>query len=694
VAATAGGGLLPREGASPSAGGRKSVTDHLVVFTPSGRRGRFEAGTTVLEAARRLGVDVDSVCGGRGICGRCQIEVSEGEHAKHAIVSAASHLSPVSDIERAYAVERGLAAGRRLGCTACVEGELVIDVPPESQLHRQVVRKEADAHPIEVNPVVRLHYVEVDEPDLASPSSDLGRLRAALEREWELTALECDAHVLSTLQKALRAGDWRVTVAVHDSAVITGVWPGLHETMLGIAFDIGSTTVAGHLCDLASGDVLASAGEMNPQIRFGEDLMSRVSYVMMNPGSEKELTRAVRGCLAKLTAELAKEAGVSRDDILEITLVGNPIMHHLLLGLDPTELGGAPFALAIDEAVRRPATELGLPVHPGARAYLLPCIAGHVGADTAAVILSEGPYLGDEVNLIVDVGTNAEIVLGNHDHLLAASSPTGPAFEGAQISCGQRAAPGAIERVRIDPATLEPRFRVIGSDVWSDEPAFAGTHVTGVCGSGIIEAIAELHLAGVLTTDGTIDGALAARSPRIVADGRTFSYVLSAGEPELTITQNDVRQIQLAKAALHAGCTLLLERYGIDRVDRIRLAGAFGSHIDPVYALVLGLIPDCDPAHVTSAGNAAGTGARIALLDGTARAEIEAVVRRVEKIETAVEPRFQELFVGAMAIPHDTDPYERLRTVVTLPPRRVADAAEGRTRRRRSQSDSAQRSSV
>ena len=661
------------------------MSDHLVVFTPSGRRGRFESGTTVLEAARRLGVDIDSVCGGRGICGRCQIEVSEGEHAKHAIVSAASHLSPVSEVERAYDADRGLAAGRRLGCTACVAGELVIDVPPESQVHRQVVRKEADAHPIEVNPVVRLHYVDVEEPDLATMSSDLSRLRAALEREWELSGLECDAHVLPGLQKTLRAGGWRVTVAVHDSAVITGVWPGLHETMLGIAFDIGSTTVAGHLCDLASGDVLASAGEMNPQIRFGEDLMSRVSYVMMNPGSEKELTRAVRGCLAKLTAELANDAGVSRDDILEITLVGNPIMHHLLLGLDPTELGGAPFALTIDEAVRRPATELGLPVHPGARAYVLPCIAGHVGADTAGVILSEGPYLGDEVNLIVDVGTNAEIVLGNRDQLLAASSPTGPAFEGAQISCGQRAAPGAIERVRIDPLTLEPRYRVIGSDIWSDDPAFAGTHVTGVCGSGIIEAIAELHLAGILTTDGTIDGALAARSPRIVADGRTFSYVLSDGEPELTITQNDVRQIQLAKAALHAGCTLLLERYGIERVDRIRLAGAFGNHIDPVYALVLGLIPDCDPAHVTSAGNAAGTGARIALLDRFARAEIEEVVRRVEKIETAVEPRFQELFVGAMAIPHDTDPYDRLRTVVTLPPRRVADAAESRTRRRRSQ---------
>ena len=489
------------------------MPDHLVVFTPSGRRGRFAPGTTVLEAARRLGVDIDSVCGGRGICGRCQVEVSEGEHAKHAIVSAASHLSPVSEVEHAYAADRGLAPGRRLGCTACVEGELVIDVPPESQVHRQVVRKEADAHPIEVDPVVRLHYVEVEEPDLASPTSDLGRLREALEREWELTGLSFDAHVVAALQRALRTSGsepqsppWRVTVAVHDGTNVTAIWPGFHEAAYGIAFDIGSTTVAGHLCDLHTGDVLASAGEMNPQIRFGEDLMSRVSYVMMNPGSEKELTRAVRGCLAKLTAELATDAGVSRDDILEITLVGNPIMHHLLLGLDPTELGGAPFALAVDEAVRLPARELGLPVHPGARAYVLPCIAGHVGADTAGVILSEAPYLGEEINLIVDIGTNAEIVLGNRDRMLAASSPTGPAFEGAQISCGQRAAPGAIERVRIDPDTLEPRFRVIGSEVWSDDPAFAGTHVTGVCGSGIIEAIAEMHLAGILTTDGTIDG--------------------------------------------------------------------------------------------------------------------------------------------------------------------------------------------
>jgi len=659
------------------------VSDALVVFTPSGRRGRFERGTTVLDAARSLGVDLDSVCGGRGICGRCQVAVDEGEHAKHGITSTASHLSDVSDVERTYEADRGLADDRRLGCVARVEGDLVLDVPPESQVYRQVVRKEADAHPIEIDPAVRLYYVEVEEPRLESPSSDARRLRDALAREWQLRGLELDSGALEDLQPALRRGAWSVTVAVHDGSAITAIWPGLHDRAYGIAFDVGSTTVAGHLCDLTSGEVLASAGEMNPQIRFGEDLMSRVSYVMLNPDSRKELTRVVRGCLAKLTAELAKAAGIDRDEILELTVVGNPVMHHLLLGLDPTELGGAPFALAVEDALRLRASELGLPVNRGARVYVLPCIAGHVGADTAGVILSEAPYLGDEVNLLVDVGTNAEIVLGNRDRLLAASSPTGPAFEGAQITFGQRAAPGAIERVRIDPATLQPRIRVIGTDAWSDEPGFADARVTGICGSGIIEAIAELHLAGVLTTDGTIDGQLAERSPRVVSDGRTFSYVLHEGEQRILVTQEDVRQIQLAKGALYAGCRLLMDRYGLERVDRIRLAGAFGSQIDPVHALVLGLVPDCEPSRVTAAGNAAGTGARIALLNRAARAEIEEVVRRVEKVETAVEPRFQEHFVGAMAIPHDTDPYERLAATVTLPPRRKAQAASDGRRRRR-----------
>jgi uncharacterized 2Fe-2S/4Fe-4S cluster protein (DUF4445 family) len=307
----------------------------------------------------------------------------------------------------------------------------------------------------------------------------------------------------------------------------------------------------------------------------------------------------------------------------------------------------------------------------------------------AGVILSEQPHLADAVTLIVDVGTNAELVLGNRHRLLAASSPTGPAFEGAQISSGQRAAPGAIERVRIDRHTLEPRFRVIGSELWSNEPGFAeataDTGITGICGSGIIEVIAELFLAGVITADGIIDGALAARTPRVVVDGRTFGYVLHEGEPRVVITQNDVRAIQLAKAALYAGARLLMDAYGVDAVDEVRLAGAFGSHIDTTHAMVLGLVPDCDLARVGSVGNAAGAGALIALLSGAARREIETVVREVHKLETAIEPRFQEHFVDALAIPHRTADYPNLGRVVALPARPVAGRAgrDERTERRR-----------
>ncbi len=663
-----------------------SPQDPLVVFMPSGRRGRFPAGTPLLSAARTLGVDVDSVCGGRGICGRCQVLVAEGEFAKHGVRSGAASVSAVSQVETRYANRRGLSQGRRLSCQARVERDVVVDVPPESQVHRQVVRKDADAREIALNPVVRLHYVEVREPDMQDPSGDLRRLYDALEREWGIKDLACDSSLLADLQATLRKGAWKVTVAVHGASRIIAIWPGFHDKAYGMAVDVGSTTVAAHLCDLESGELAAAAGIMNPQIRFGEDLMSRVSYAMMNPGGAVQMTEAIRGALSALAADLARGAGIDVTDILELALVGNPIMHHLVLGIDPVELGGAPFALAVDESLTIPASALGIAVHPNARVYVLPCIAGHVGADAAGMILAERPDTRAELTLLVDVGTNAEIVLGNRERILACSSPTGPAFEGAQISCGQRAAPGAIERVRIDPATLEPRLRVIGSELWSDQAGFAAataqTGVTGVCGSGIIEAIAEMYLAGIINQDGVIDGALAARSERIVADGRTFSYVLHLGATPMKVTQTDVRAIQLAKAALHAGVRLLMDHLGVERVDRIGLAGAFGSHIDTKYAMVLGLIPDCDLGQVASVGNAAGAGARIALLDATARDTIEALVRRVEKIETAIEPRFQAHFIEAMAIPHKTAAYTELRKVVTLPAIREP-AARGAARGRR-----------
>jgi uncharacterized 2Fe-2S/4Fe-4S cluster protein (DUF4445 family) len=665
--------------------------DPLVVFMPSGKRGHFAEGTPLLQAARSLGVDIDSVCGGRALCGRCQVLVAEGEFAKLGVSSSAASLTELSESEKRFSKRAPLAAGRRLSCSTRVLADVVIDVPASSQVHRQVVRKEADVRAIELNPVVRLHYVQVKEPDMHDPSGDLRRLFEALEREWGLSGLACDLSVLQILQAALRAGSWGVTVAVHAAKQIIGVWPGLHEAVFGLAVDIGSTTIAAHLCDLTSGEVVASAGTMNPQIRFGEDLMSRVSYSMMNPGGAVLMTAAVREALNGLALDVARAAGVTHEDILEATLVGNPIMHHLLLGIDPVELGGAPFALATDMSLTLRANVIDLSLHRNARVYVLPCIAGHVGADAAGMVLSERPDLGSEMTLLVDVGTNAEIVLGNKERLVACSSPTGPAFEGAQISCGQRAAPGAIERVRIDRETLEPRFKVIGSDLWSDDPEFAksiaAVGITGVCGSGIIEVIAEMYLAGIINQDGVLDGRLSARSSRIVENGRTFAYLLhrsvaGTNTVEMKITQNDVRAIQLAKAALYAGIALLMDRLGIDHVDRIRLAGAFGSHIDVKYATILGMLPDCDLNHVRSAGNAAGTGARIALLDATARPVIEDLVRRIEKVETAIEPRFQQHFVEAMAIPHKIAPYTHLRAVVELPPPKES-SSQSETRGRR-----------
>ena len=672
-------------------------TDPLVLFMPSGKRGRFAVGTSVLDAARTLGVYVESVCGGRATCGRCQVSVQEGHFAKHQITSSNDHISPIGAKEQRYATVRDLPDGRRLSCSAQILGDLVIDVPQDTVVNAQVVRKDSDGRVIERDCAVHMCYVEVEEPDMHKPLGDLDRLVAALAADWKLENLEVDFHIIPQVQKILRQGEWKVTAAIHrdeqtDRPRIIALYPGLKNEAYGIACDIGSTTIAMHLSSLLSGRTVASAGTSNPQIRFGEDLMSRVSYVMMNPDGREGMTLAVREALNGLIDRVCAEGNVSRADILDAVFVGNPIMHHLFLGIDPTELGGAPFALAVSGAIHLKSAEIGLPLNQGTRVYMLPCIAGHVGADAAAATLTEGPHRQDDMMLLVDIGTNAEIVLGNRTRTVAASSPTGPAFEGAEISSGQRAAPGAIERVRIDPVTLEPRVRVIGIEPWSDEPGFAEAAVevgvTGICGSAIIEVVAEMYLAGIISEDGVVDGSMAERSPRIEQKGRTFSYLLHDGEPRITVTQTDVRAIQLAKAALYAGIKLLMDKQGIDHVDRIGLAGAFGTFIDPKYAMILGLIPDCDLDHVKAVGNAAGTGARMCLLNRGYRREIEETVSRIEKIETALEPKFQEHFVYAMALPNKVDAFPNLARIVTLPERTLsledasADNGGGRRRRR------------
>ena len=684
-----------------------------IVFTPSGKRGSFDGGTKVLDAARQLGVDIDSVCGGRAICGRCQINVLVGDFAKHNIHSDFDSVTDITEAEKKYAQRRGLDEDRRLSCQSILKSDAVIDVPASSQVHQQVVRKENESHDIDINPIIKPYYVNVakqkekslkkqshsslleiktfkisvEEPDMHKGTGDLSRLKAALCEEWGLDNLTCSLEVLQSLQTVLREGEWKVTVAVRNNEEIIAVFPGFKDEMFGIAVDVGSTTIAAHLCDLSTGEVSGSAGLMNPQIRFGEDLMSRVSYIMMNEGGEKDLTRVVREAINEIITTIITENNIDAEDILEMTLVGNPIMHHLVLGIDPTELGAAPFALATDLSADIRAKELNLNINSGAYVYVLPCVAGHVGADAAAVLLAEEPFNKDEISLIVDVGTNAEIILGNNQRLLAASSPTGPAFEGAQISSGQRAAPGAIERARIDPETLEPRFKVIGCDLWSDDEDFEVNipvgGITGICGSGIIEIVAEMFLNKIINQDGKISKELSNISSRIIEDGRTYSYVLHDGEQVIKITQNDIRAIQLAKAALYAGVKLLMHKLSIEKVDRIRLAGAFGSHIDVKYAMALGLIPDCLVDEVSSAGNAAGTGARVTLLDKDSRNKLEGEVRKIEKIETAVEPSFQEEFVSAMAIPHKSDDFSNLAKVFNLPKPEQQGAVEQKRKRRR-----------
>ncbi|WP_206537727.1 ASKHA domain-containing protein [Ilumatobacter nonamiensis] len=684
-------------------GGRGMTADgdtvevHRVVFAPSGLTARVAEGTTVLDAARSVGADLDSTCGGRGICGRCQVIPSSGSFSKWQIESDADALTEWTSVEEEYTGRRPIADGQRLGCAALVRGDVVVEIPAASQVHRQVVRKSVDVGSLELDPMVRLHYVELP---IAELGAEVGGLReqivASLTRDFDVTPTDIDARLLPLLAPTAKRGDNSVTVAVRDESTICAVYPGYVDRAVGIAVDVGSTTIAAHLVDLANGEVLATNGIMNPQIRFGDDLMSRVSYVMMNPGGDVELTRAIRRALDTMVGDLVGEAGLERDAVLDMTIVGNPIMHHVVLGIDPTPLGQAPFTLATDGAVTTRATDLDVDAR-FCEVYLLPCIAGHVGADMAGAILSEGPHRHDELQLLVDVGTNAEIVFGNSSHVLAASSPTGPAFEGAQISAGMRATAGAIERVRIDRDTFEPRVRVIGAEAWSDDSDFvgqaAGLDISGVCGSGIIEVIGELYLAGLIDVDGTIRSDGPEKTARIFPDGRTFSYRLFGDSDDpaenINITQDDVRAIQLAKAALRAGIDLLCEHNGTtdpNAIGSVRLAGAFGAHIDPLYAKVLGLVPDVPVAQVASVGNAAGAGAVRALLSAQQRREIEQTARQVEKIETATEPRFQELFVNAMGFPHTSEPTPNLAAETVLPVaqhRSEAAGARRRTGRRR-----------
>ncbi len=626
-----------------------------VVFQPSGKNGQVPAGITILEAARQMGVGIESICGGQETCAKCLVQVEEGEFPKHHFISSRDHISPPTEHEKHLLQKRNIQPGLRLSCSTKILGDLLVTVPEASQAQKQVVRKAATERLIEVDPMVRPYFLRLAPPQI-NDRSDQERVFAELDVRFGLKGLTFEPSALRRLHAALQTGKGKITVSVWNDQAILSVHPGYHETLLGLAVDIGTTTLAAYLCDLRTGELLATTSAMNPQVTYGDDIMSRISYATEHPGGREQLHQTVIRAITQLGSLAAQQANASVEDILDCVLVGNSVMHHLVLNLDPQPLGELPFIPAAGGAVDMRAADLGLEFNPGARVHVLPLEAGFVGADNVGVILAEEPHKQDEMVLIVDVGTNGEILLGNRQRLLCTSSPTGPAFEGAQIMHGMRAAVGAIERVRVDAETLEVRFKVIGQSEWSDELPADQIQARGLCGSGILEAVAELFAAGVIRPNGRFNPDCP--SPRLVRlDGKQYAFVIAAedqtanGSP-IVLTQADVRAIQLAKGALFVGAQFLMQELGISQVDKIVLAGAFGSVIDQQRAMMIGMIPDCDLERVFAVGNAAGDGARIALLNKSRRREAEQVARWTQHITTPMEGEFQKQFVEALAFPH------------------------------------------
>jgi uncharacterized 2Fe-2S/4Fe-4S cluster protein (DUF4445 family) len=633
-----------------------------VIFQPSGRRGEIEAGQTILDAARELGVDIEAICGEKRTCGKCRVRVQEGFFEKYGIESRLEHTSPPHAVEKKF-IDRDRDPADRLSCYAKISGDLVVFVPEESRAHNQVIRKSAQQINVTIAPPVRKYTVELPPPSLHDPGGDFERLTGELGRTYGLEDLSIDIQVLRSLPRVLRAQDWRATVTLWKREIIL-VEPGFVEGCYGLAVDIGTTTVVGFLCDLRTGHIVGTASMMNPQVAYGEDVLARLTYTMMSPDGLEALHRSIIDGLNEIIAKVADEARISAQEILEAVFVGNTVMHHLLLGIHPHELGLSPYPPASHQAIDLKGRESGLNILPSGNVHVLPLEAGFVGADSVAVLIAEEPYRQDEVTLIIDIGTNGELILGNRDRLLSCSCATGPAFEGASIKFGMRAAPGAIEKVRIDPGTCEVQWKAIGDRKWHREPHAAGG-ARGICGSGIIDAVVEMVRAGVLRKSGAFDPDRPTPRLRRDTNGK-WEFVLAWADEtaigkDISVTLHDVRAVQLAKGAMYSGAKLMLRRLGIERPDKVVLAGAFGSFIDKKKAMALGMFPDCDLRRVYAVGNAAGDGARMALLSRQKRAEAEDLARRVEYVELSAQDDFEREFMRAIHMPHMVDEFPHVR---------------------------------
>ncbi|SHK50587.1 Uncharacterized 2Fe-2 and 4Fe-4S clusters-containing protein, contains DUF4445 domain [Pseudonocardia thermophila] len=597
-------------------------------FHPDGsapREVRVPAGTTLFDAASWNGIAVDSTCGGHGTCKKCLMRVIEGD-------------VPVSRVDpRAFTPEQ-LRAGWRLACRAAAEQDLVVEVPP--LVTRPKAATVGVGRQVVLRPAVQKRCVTLPEPSLADQRSDLERLRAALD-DLEFSA---DLRAVRNLSRAMRAADGVVTAVIVDD-VLVDVEPGdTGARCYALAFDLGTTTVVATLLDLVTGTPAAVASVLNPQQPHGADVITRISATMMDPSALDRLTALAHSALDGLAGEVCAEAGVDRREVYEIALAGNATMVHLALGLDPEPLGVAPFVMAGREFPGLTARDLGVQVHPGARAYVFPALGAYVGGDVVAGALASGMDRDRRIRLFIDIGTNCEIVLAAGDRLLATAAPAGPAFEGAAIRCGMRAAPGAIEGVKIseDDVLLD----VIG-DV---EPL-------GLAGSGLVDAVAALVSTGLVDASGRLataddPGVPPGLAARLRTVGEERAFVLHAGpQHDLCLFQRDIRELQFAKAAIATGWSLLLEEAGLtqDDVAQVVLAGSFGSYLSASAAVRIGLVPGVSLLRIVSAGNVAGEGAKMALLSVRERAAARALLEEVRYVELSDRPDFNDRFVDRLA---------------------------------------------
>jgi len=655
---------------------------HKVIFQPSGRRGEVEKGKTLLDAAQNLGVEIEAICGGKKVCGKCKVRIEEGYFEKDNIDSGMAHLTEITEDEIKH-IKPEDGEGIRLACAAELRGDVKIFVPERSRAGKQIVRKAAKELSIKLDPAVRKYAIELQKPSLHDMTvGDAERVLSFLDEKYGLKNLSMDYAVLKDLQDVLRKGGWNITATVWMDKEIIKVEPGLIEGTYGIAVDVGTTTVVGYLCDLTTGKVVSTESMMNPQVPYGEDVMSRITYAMTNPDGLERMQKAIieglNELLERASAELSVNGPFSLNgkggagQIVDMTVVFNTAMHHIFLGFNPEHIGRSPFLPAVQHSLDIKARDLGLKINPASYVHVLPIEAGFVGADNVGVLIAEEPYNQDEKVLIIDIGTNGELLLGNRERVCSTSCATGPAFEGAQIKFGMRAAPGAIEKIKIDPETKECTYKVIGKEEWSNEITGKDKMSTkGLCGSGIIDAAAEMFKAGIIDKSGkfvgTLIGAGGLASPRARTgtDGKPEYVIAWAPETsigtDVAVTQGDVRALQLAKGALYAGAKLMMKRMGIEKLERVVLAGAFGSYIDKKAALTLGMFPDCEMDKIYAVGNAAGDGARMALLNRAKRVEADEKARWVEFVEIAVEPQFEKEFMQAMHIPHMKDKFPHLK---------------------------------